>query len=230
MYEQVFGFTARPFASTPNVQNYFPAEAIHHSLSQTRLCIERASGPAMITGPSGTGKSLLLAMLAQQFEADFQVVEILCSHLSERKDLLQHILFELGLSYREMSEGELRLSLINHLKSGDIKTGVLMLVDDAHTLSADLLDELRAITNFVRDGRPAISLVMVGSPSLEGNLIDTKSESFNQRIAVRSFLSSLGKKETFEFVLTQIERCNGNAESLFTGDSLSAVFLSLIHI
>ena len=224
MYEQIFGFTARPFASTPNAQNYFPAEAIHYALSQTRLCVERASGPSVITGPSGTGKTLLLAMLEQQFEVNFQVVQLLCSNLSERKDLLQNILFELNLPYREMSEGELRLSLINHLKSGDIKTGVLMLVDDAHTLSAELLDEFRAITNFARNGRSAISLVMAGSPSLEGNLIETKSESFNQRIAVRSYLTNLNKSETIEYVLTQIERCGGNAESLFTGDALDSIF------
>ena len=224
MYEQVFGLTGRPFTSTPYVKNYFAGESIHHALAQTRLSVERASGPVIVTGTSGTGKSMLLAMLTEHFKNEFKVVELVCCNMNERQDLLQSLLFELNLDYKGMSEGELRLSLLDHLKSFDISmNGILLLVDEAHSLSCDLLDELRLITNFSRDGRPVVSLVLAGTPSLEDHLIETKSESFNQRIAARCYLTNLGRDETFDYIVTHIERAGGNGEHLFTSEALSVV-------
>ena len=224
MYEQKFKLKSRPFTSTPFVPDYFAAESIHQAMSQARQCIERASGPVIVTGPPGTGKSLLLALLAEQFKADYNVVSLACTRMVNRTDLLQNILFELQLSYRDLSEGELRLSLIDYLKSKNpSRHGMLLLVDEAHSLSPDLLDELRLITNFIRDGRPQVSLVMAGSSALEDHLIETKSESFNQRIAARCYLSNLRQTETFEYVLTHIDRAGGNGEELFTGEALKII-------
>jgi len=227
MYEQFFGFSSRPFISTPNVQSYFAGESIHHALSSTRMCIERAAGPVVVTGSSGSGKSLLIAMLSKHFACSYSVVNVICGNMRERRDLLQAILFELKLPYKEMSEGELRLSLIDHLKTDEIgESGLLVLIDDAHDLPVDLLDELRVITNLVRDGRPMVSLVIVGQPSLEDHLIETKSESLNQRIAARCYLNSFTQNETFEYISTQIERAGGNGDHLFTGDALKSVHQS----
>ena len=227
MYEQFFGFNSRPFISTPHVQSYFPGESIHHALTHARMCIERASGPVVVTGSSGSGKSLLIAMLTAHFKNNYSVVTVVCGNMRERRDLLQSILFELNQPYKDMSEGELRLSLIDYLKTDEVnQSGMLVLIDDAHNLPVDLLDELRVITNLVRDGRPMVSLVMVGQPSLEDHLIETKSESLSQRIAGRCYLNSLTQNETFEYISTHIERAGGNGDHLFTGDALKSVHKS----
>ncbi len=227
MYEQKFKLKSRPFTSTPYVPDYFAAESIHHAMSQAQQCIERSSGPVIVTGLPGTGKSLLLAMLAEQFKTDYNVVALACTRMVNRTDLLQNILFELQLQYRNLSEGELRLSLIDYLKTKNpSRSGMLLLVDEAHSLSPDLLDELRLITNFVRDGRSQVSLVMAGSSALEDHLIETKSESFNQRIAARCYLSNLRQTETFEYILTHIDRAGGNGDELFTGEALKIIHQS----
>lgn len=224
MYEQVFGLKNRPFTATPYSGNYFPGDSIHHALSQIQLTIERAAGPAIVTGPSGTGKSLLLSVLAEYFNNRFQVVGLLCANMKERRDLLQAILFELRLPYKDMTEGELRLSLIDFLKNGQVETAaVLMLVDEAHSLSTEILDELRLVTNFARNGQPAISIVLAGLPSLEDHLIETKSESLNQRIAARCYLTNLSKQETFDYIVTHLERAGGHGESIFTGDAIAEI-------
>ena len=105
MYEQTFSLTSRPFTSTPFVKHYFAAQAMQQSLASCRLCIDRGSGPVVIVGEPGTGKSLLLAMLEEQYRPQFSVVNLACARLDERQELLQSILFELQLPYRGMSEG-----------------------------------------------------------------------------------------------------------------------------
>ena len=224
MYEQSFQLKSRPFTSTPFVNHYFPAQAIQKSLGSARLCIDRGAGPVIVIGEVGTGKSLLLAMLEEQYRTQFSVVNLVCSRLHERQELLQSILFELQLPYRNMSEGELRLSLMDYLKpSQACPNGALLLLDEAQNLPVDLLDEIRLITNYVRNGQLRVRLVMAGDQRLEEQLAGPKLESFNQRIAARCYLTALSQAETGDYVVTHIDRAGGGGKQMFGERSLRAI-------
>ena len=114
MYEACFGLDRRPFASVPQVSDYFPAEAIESARLTLGRCVERGEGAGMVVGPSGTGKTLLCRMLAKQFcdpscdqSCNTMAVAMLSSgQLGTRRALLQAILYELGRPYRGMDEGE----------------------------------------------------------------------------------------------------------------------------
>ena len=224
MYEKVFNLNSRPFTSAPYVKHYFPGESIHTALRQVRMCIDRSSGPAVVIGGTGNGKTLLLAMLEQQYFQQMTVVNLACAKMGERQELLQSILFELGLPFRDMSEAELRLSLIEYLKSEErCPTGVLLLIDEAHTLPAGALDEVQLMTNFVRNGEPQVRLVLVGNHGLEDHLVDTRLDSLNQRIAVRCFIDTLSSAETKKYIETHISRAGGDASKLFTEQAIDSI-------
>src|SRR6187551_1833531 len=101
----------RPFLSAPNPKRYFAAGAIEDARLRIVRAIARNEGPAILVGGAGTGKSLLLAVLAEQFAPRVAVVTLAGAQLCTRRALLQMILCELGLPYRGMDEGELRLSI-----------------------------------------------------------------------------------------------------------------------
>ncbi len=134
------------------------------------------------------------------------------------------MLYELQLPYREMSEGELRLSLMDFLKPGDAcPEGMLLLVDEAHMLPTELLDEIRLITNYVRDGQPRVRLVMAGNFRLEENLNDPRLDSLNQRIASRCYLSNLSQSETAKYVITHVDRAGGDGAESFAESALREI-------
>jgi type II secretory pathway predicted ATPase ExeA len=225
MYETFFHFRQRPFSATPVTERYFPAAAIEQARQTLVRTIERAEGPGLLIGPAGTGKTLLCQMLAEHFRDQYRVAMLACARLCTRRALLQNILFELKLPYRNMEEGELRLALIDHLEpSEDCPQGMLLLVDEAHVLPSRLLDEIRMITNLVRDGVPRVRLVLAGSALLEERFASPKLESFNQRLAARCYLEPLSRDETAAFVRAQVRGVGGEVEQAFTDDALRAVF------
>lgn len=224
MYESFFRFQARPFSAAPIVSNYFPAETIEQARLTLIRAIDRAEGPGLIVGPAGVGKTLLCRVLADRFQGTFQVALLSSARITTRRGLLQNILFELGLPYRNLEEGELRLSLIDYLQPHDgCRNGVLLIVDEAHTLSLRLLEEIRMITNLVREGLPRVRLVLAGNPKLEERFASPKLESFNQRIAARCYLDHFRSEDTIEYVRSRILAVGGQPETVFTVEALRSV-------
>ncbi|MDB4766858.1 AAA family ATPase, partial [bacterium] len=186
------------------------------AVEASRVCIDRRNGPVVLIGSVGAGKSLTMQVIGEEHKDRFDVVSIECSRLEQRSELLQSILFGLDLPFREMSEGELRLSLIEHLKGGKGSSeGMLLMVDEADRLSIELLDELRLITNIVRDGRSQVQLVLAGTQRLEESLNDPRLASFNQRVASRNFLQNLSRTEVAQYIAEHLDRAGGDAESVF---------------
>src|SRR5690606_27915613 len=142
-----------------------------------------------------------------------------------RRALLQNILLEMRLPFREMEEGELRLALIDHLEPSDrCPHGMLLRIDQAHTLLLRLLEEVRLITNLVRHGEPRVRLVLAGNAKLEERWASPRLKSFNQRVATRCYLHSLTQYETRQYVQQQIRLAGGDADKIFDDDAYPALF------
>jgi type II secretory pathway predicted ATPase ExeA len=212
MYETYFNLAERPFASVPRADHYYPAGVIDSARNTLTRCIDRGEGVGLIVGSSGTGKSLLCQVLAENFQKRFQVALLASTHLDTRRSLLQAVLYKLNRPYRGMDEGELRLSLVDYLTLNDDTTGgTLLLVDEAHDLPLRLLDELRTLTNLTRAMQPAVRLVLAGNHVLEERFASPKLESFSQRIAARSYLEAFQGEETQAYIWARILVCGGGA-------------------
>jgi type II secretory pathway predicted ATPase ExeA len=234
MYESFLGLTDRPFVAAPRTDRYFPAASIEAARETLARAIDRAEGPAVLIGPVGTGKTLLCQLLAEEFHSTLRVSQLPGGGLCSRRALLQAILFSLGLPYRHLDEGELRLSLIDHLApSQDCPHGMLLIVDEAHRLPLRLLEEIRLLTNLVHAGQSRVRLVLAGGPALEERIASPKLEALCQRISARCYLEPMNRAETFDYVRSQLAAVGGQAgtpagksdgRSLFTDDALDAVF------
>ncbi len=224
MYEAFFKLRSRPFLAAPQTSRYFPAMVIENARKTLARCIERGEGAGLLVGPLGTGKTLLCQMLSEAFQGEFSVAFLSSGRLATRRALLQAILYELGLPFRGMDEGELRLLLLDHLEpTPQGNQGLLLLVDEAHTLPWRLLEEIRLITNLVRDGQSRVRVILAGGPILEERFASPKLSSFSQRLAARCYLESLDSVETAAFVRAQISAVGGDPAQLFQDEALQSV-------
>jgi type II secretory pathway predicted ATPase ExeA len=215
----------RPFPPQPLVARYFPAAAIEDARRRLTRAIDRGDGPGLVVGGAGIGKSLLLQVLAAQFRERFDVVLLGCARVCTRRALLQAILFELGLPYRFRDEGQLRFSLLDHLLSSQQPpTELLLLVDEAQSLSVTLLDELRVLTNLVHGGKSRIRLVIAGSLALEETFASPELESLSQRLAARCYLTAFSRDETAQFMRAQLAASRAAVDDVLRPEAWEAVF------
>ncbi len=223
MYETHFQLHGRPFVVTPAVNHYCPTPVMEHAFETLTRTVERANGLGILVGPPGTGKTLLCQLLAERFRVTFDVALLSTGRVDSRRALLQSILYEIKLPYRDMEEGELRLALTDHLQPDQTcPNGMLLIVDEAHSLSPELFEEIYSISNIVRNGQPRVRLVLAGTGALEERLTDPRLESLTQRIAARCYLEPLTRSETAEYVQTQVQKAGGQA--LFDESALDAAY------
>jgi type II secretory pathway predicted ATPase ExeA len=225
MYDGCFGLNRRPFTSVPQADQYFPAGTIENARTTLARCIQRGEGAGLVIGPSGTGKTLLFLTLADQFRRSFQVAMLASGRLSTRRALFQAILYELGRPYRYMDEGELRLAVVDYLTSSDdASRGMLLLVDEAHTLPLRLLEEIRLLSNVARNGQSLVRLVLAGGAALEERFASPKLDSFSQRLSARCYLEVLNRTETQDYIRWQIDSAGGLGEEVFCEEACQSVF------
>ena len=226
MYESFFGFVKRPFLAVSTLDRYFPSTSVEQTCQTTTRAISRGEGPVAIFGGTGLGKTMCCLRVAESFRRNFEVVMLASSQLITRRALLQSLLFELRMPYRELSEGELRLTLMNRLQPSteNPTDGLVLIVDEAQTLSVKLLEELRLLTNVVRNGVPRVRMVLCGTMRLEECLLHPHMESLNQRLAARCYLTPMSMQETAQFVKHKIELSGVDSSTIMTRDALEAIY------
>jgi len=226
MYESFFGFVKRPFLAASTLDRYFPAACIEQTFQTAARAIQRGEGPVAIFGGTGLGKTMCCLRIADSFRRNFEVVMLSSSQLITRRALLQSLLFELRMPYRDMTEGELRLSLMSRLQPSteNPTDGLVLVVDEAQTMSMKLLDEIRLLTNVVRNGIPRVRLVLVGTMRLEDCLSHPHMDSLHQRLAARCYLTPLSSQETSQYVMHKIELSGVEGSSVMTRDALDAIY------
>jgi general secretion pathway protein A len=227
MYKSCFNLTRNPFDLTPDPSFLFPTKRHNEALASLYYGVQRRKGFVVLTGEVGTGKTLLLRCLLQLFKKnrDVSYAYLFNSRLSPT-EFLQFVVSDFGLPASGKNKGELLLELCTHVVSRGMKglTSVLI-VDEAHHLSADVLEELRLLTNLETTDSKLLQMILVGQPELDRKLDSFGLRQLKQRIAFRCHLSPLELKETREYVNWRLHLAGANSSSslLFPEETIAAV-------
>jgi len=119
--------------------------------------------------------------------------------------MMQQVLFHLRVPLQGLDEQAMQMALLEGLTKGqDGIRNVLLIVDEAQMLGTDLLDEIRMLSNIIRDGRHVIQTILVGTSKLEDPLADPQLESLSQRIVARCYLHPMTHGETAQYLRSML--------------------------
>jgi type II secretory pathway predicted ATPase ExeA len=221
MYFTHFGLRARPFRTTPDDDAYYPATTHENALAELRRGLADEEGSVILMGGPGMGKTLMAHRLIDGMPTGVRTVFLTNCHFASRADLLQGILFDLGLHYQMMSEQELRLLLTESCLDHFGKSGpTVIVIDEAHLLSDAHLEEVRLLGNLEGKEGKAVQVVLIGLPSIGDTLKLPGLRIFRQRVSVFCMLEPLSIEESADYLLHQIRRAGGQPEKLLGEDVL----------
>jgi general secretion pathway protein A len=224
MYEQFFGCRERPFDLTPNPRYLVLTESHREALSNLEYGIASRKGITMLVGEAGSGKTTVIrAAMAKQPDP------VHCVHLHNptlsRQEFGQMLAVRFGLSERAARSKTSMLVELETLLKARRERGetTVLIVDEAHSLPLELLEEIRLLANIETDDEKLMPVIIAGQPELIDRLNDPALRQFKQRIALRCELSTLTAQETLAYVTGRIKAAGGVPEHMFTADAVAMI-------
>ena len=224
MYEKFYGFSEKPFNTTPDSKFFFPSEKHSEALNSLIYAITERRGFVVITGEIGAGKTTISRTLLNKIGSNHKVALITNTHLSA-KELISEILSELEIDYKPGSKqkllSQLNAYLIQQLAQD---VNIVLIIDEAQNLSPNVLEEVRMLSNLETEKEKLIQIILIGQPQLKIKLEDFKLEQFRQRVAVYYHLSPLTQKETHEYIMHRLKLVSQNGVNIFTKEAMDLIY------
>jgi general secretion pathway protein A len=198
MYTRFFGLTEKPFAITPDPRYLFMSEQHGEALAHLVYGISESGGFIQLTGEVGTGKTTLVRTVLGRLPAEVDVALILNPQLTSLEFLIA-ICEELDTPPPQdrASARSLVDTLNRHLLAAHARgRRTILLVDEAQNLSADVLEQLRLLTNLETAKQKLLQVILIAQPELRDILAREELRQLAQRVTGRYHLEPLSREET----------------------------------
>jgi general secretion pathway protein A len=227
MYEEFFHLSKPPFSMTPDPEFLFLAPTHREALAGLMFTVLGRRGTAVLTGEVGTGKTTLLRKLIQSVPAGkVQFCSVFSTNVPPA-DFFELILIGFGLQVDGLGKAQRLLKFWEFLMACDEegKTPVL-LVDEAHKLSAELLEEVRLLMNFETAERKLLQVVLAGQNELRDLMRREDLRQLRQRVSVRLDIVPLEPLEVEQYMRHRWHQGGGNGNFPFNSEAVSLVAAS----
>ncbi len=227
MYERFYNLRRKPFEITPDPSFLFPTDRHKEALAALYYGIRRRKGFVVMTGEVGTGKTLLVRWLLQLLKGTNITYSYVFNPRLSPLEFLRFIVGDLGLPTSGKTKSDLLLDIGRYLVSrNQEKLATVLVVDEAHHLSADALEEVRLLTNLETADGKLLQILLIGQPELDDTLDLPQLRQLKQRIALRARLEPLDRKETSAYIERRLQIAGAARETtaLFPEDSVSEIY------
>ncbi|HSH91157.1 MAG TPA: AAA family ATPase [Ramlibacter sp.] len=210
MYAAYFGLKQEPFSIAPDPRYLFMSERHREALAHLLYGLGGGGGFVLLSGEIGTGKTTVCRLFLEQIPPNCNVAYIFNPKLTVI-ELLQSICEEFHVAVPEKESGPhtvkdyldpLNAFLLEAHAGG--RNNVLI-IDEAQNLSAEVLEQLRLLTNLETRERKLLQVILIGQPELRSMLARPELEQLAQRVIARYHLDALTPAETAQYIQHRLE-------------------------
>src|SRR6218665_1347057 len=202
MYAPFFGLRQAPFSIAPDPHYLFMSERHREALAHLLYGLDGGGGFVLLTGEIGAGKTTVCRCFLDQVPAHCDVAYVFNPKLSVT-ELLQTICDEFGIAGRA-GAGTVKdyVDTLNGFLLASPAAGrhSVLIIDEAQSLSAEVLEQLRLLTNLETAERKLLQIILIGQPELRDMLARPELEQLAQRVIARFHLGALAEAETAQYI------------------------------
>jgi general secretion pathway protein A len=224
MYNNFYGLKEKPFEITPDPNFLFLSPGHQEALAHLTYAVRERVGFTVITGEVGTGKTTLVQSLLGQLNGRTKTAYLFNPNLNTL-DFLEYICEDLGLKVLRRSKGQyiaqLYQLLLDYYAQG---INVVLIIDEAHRLQAELLEEVRLLTNLETPKGKLLQVVLMGQPELNAILDRHEFRQLKQRVSLRYHLRALTRRETEHYIQSRLQKAGIVNPRIFSPKALSLIY------
>jgi len=225
MYNSYFNLNENPFSIAPDPRFLYMSEQHREALAHLMFALETEGGFVLLTGEVGTGKTTVCRCLLEQLPGDLNVAFVLNPRLTA-SELLATVCDELQIDYPAgTTSGKILVDKINRYLLATHAAGrkTVLIIDEAQNLSAEVLEQIRLLTNLETTQRKLLQVVMLGQPELRELLARPELRQLSQRITARYHLGPLERGEVAAYINHRLAVA-GHRKKLFNDKVISLVY------
>jgi general secretion pathway protein A len=205
LYAGHFGLQQDPFSLAPDPRYLFMSERHREALAHLLYGLRGGGGFVLLTGEIGAGKTTVCRCFLDQVPANCNVAYIFNPKLSVL-ELLQAVCDEFGIAVTPRGGSvptvKDHLDPLNEflLRAHAAGRHNVLIIDEAQSLDAEVLEQLRLLTNLETNERKLLQIILIGQPELRELLARPELEQLAQRIVARYHLDALSESETAYYI------------------------------
>ena len=221
-WKRYWGFSRTPFTKKLAPSEIHPHPGHREAVARIRWVIDEG-GIGLVTGEVGAGKTTAARAAVESLDAAAHTVIYLANPLVGARGLHHHLVTALGITPRFHRPALIAQTTDLLARERDERDKqVVLIVDEAHLLDADQLEQLRLLTSLDMDSDSPLALLLLGQPTLRRLLRRGSFAALDQRIAVRSHLHPLDTDQAADY-LTHHLTLAGRTDPIFADDATAAI-------
>jgi len=224
MYNAFFGFAQNPFNMSPDPSFLFRSAPHEEALASLIYGVQSRKGFIVLSGEVGTGKTTMLECLRDFLHAQQIAFASLFNSRLSVEQFFEMLAYDLDLRCNRVSKVEVLLNLNAMLleRAGAGRTTVLI-VDEAHNLEWDVLEEIRLLGNLENRRGKLLQIVLAGQQELDRKLEAPEFRQLKQRIALRCVLRAFHLNETAAYINSRMAHAGVPDQTVFSPDLIEEI-------
>lgn len=223
MYENFYQLTGKPFSLLPDADFLYLSKWHRRVVNLLDYGIVTQAGFIVVTGEVGAGKTTIIRRYLKDAGNNI-AVGVITNSSQSLGNLLSWIAMAFELDYKEAKDTILLYSLFIEFLLAQYAAGkrTVLIIDEAQNLHADMLEELRMLSNVNNEKDQLLQIILVGQPELLDTLKRNELRQFVQRISVHCHLEALQADDTAAYIRHRLAVVSGKPE-LFDDEACASV-------
>jgi general secretion pathway protein A len=225
LYNDFYGLTDHPFRLTPDPSFLYMTQKHREALAGLVYSVCNKAGLTVLIGEAGTGKTTLLHVL-REWLAKSRFVTAMCTNpVLTREEFFDFLLAQLGIHCVSGLKSRQLMALAEALPRYHAEgRRPVLIVDEAHRLSPELLEEIRLLLNLETAHEKYLEIIIGGQPELGEMLARPDLRQLKQRVSCFCRLVPLTPAETREYIQHRLTRAGLRQKTLFPDDTIEAIY------